>query len=83
MTGGRKTTWVFGYGSLIWNTGAVRPVERREGILPGWHREWTWISNSSAPVGGDDAPTTLRWRHAILGAVPSNVTGKQKLPPRP
>ena len=26
-------------------TGAVATVERREGILPGWHRAWTWISS--------------------------------------
>jgi hypothetical protein len=36
--------WVFGYGSLIWNTGSVMPVERRAGTLKGWHRTWTWIS---------------------------------------
>ena len=36
--------WVFGYGSLIWNTGSVMPVERRIGTLKGWHRTWTWIS---------------------------------------
>jgi len=36
--------WVFGYGSLIWGTGEVKPVERRVGVLQGWHREWTWIS---------------------------------------
>lgn len=36
--------WVFGYGSLIWDTGSVIPVERRVGILKGWHRTWTWIS---------------------------------------
>lgn len=40
-----KSTWVFGYGSLIWGTGKVKPVERREGILSGWHRDWTWISS--------------------------------------
>jgi ChaC-like protein len=46
MTDGQNATWVFGYGSLIWGTGAVETVERREGILPGWHREWTWISKT-------------------------------------
>jgi cation transport regulator ChaC len=44
MTGDHQSVWVFGYGSLIWGTGGVKPLERREGILPGWHREWTWIS---------------------------------------
>jgi cation transport regulator ChaC len=24
----------------------VKTIERREGILPGWHREWTWISST-------------------------------------
>ena len=38
--------WVFGYGSLIWGTGVVKAAERLEGILPGWHREWTWISST-------------------------------------
>jgi hypothetical protein len=46
MTDTQRETWVFGYGSLIWGTGAVKTVERREGILPGWHREWTWISST-------------------------------------
>jgi len=41
-----RSIWVFGYGSLIWGTGEVKPTEHREGILPGWHREWTWISDS-------------------------------------
>ena len=45
MTSNQKGIWVFGYGSLIWGTGEVETVERREGILPGWHREWTWISS--------------------------------------
>lgn len=43
---GNQITWIFGYGSLIWGTGPVQTVERRVGILPGWHREWTWISQS-------------------------------------
>ena len=46
MANTQQSTWVFGYGSLIWGTGAVVTVERREGILPGWHRAWTWISSS-------------------------------------
>lgn len=41
-----RTTWIFGYGSLIWGTGLVQTIERRVGVLPGWHREWTWISQS-------------------------------------
>jgi len=24
-------------------------MERREGVLPGWHREWTWISGTARP----------------------------------
>jgi hypothetical protein len=39
-----SAVWVFGYGSLIWDTGNVTPVERRAGTLMGWHRAWTWIS---------------------------------------
>jgi hypothetical protein len=46
VTKSRKNTWVFGYGSLIWGTGGVKIIECREGILTGWHREWTWISKS-------------------------------------
>lgn len=45
MIEAHKSTWVFGYGSLIWGTGAVETEERREGVLRGWHREWTWISS--------------------------------------
>jgi hypothetical protein len=45
----RRHIWVFGYGSLIWGTGPVTVVERREGVLPGWHREWTWISVTARP----------------------------------
>lgn len=48
-----KDVWVFGYGSLIWGTGPVKVAERREGMLGGWHREWTWISGTARP----DAPT--------------------------
>jgi ChaC-like protein len=44
MTVDQHSVWVFGYGSLIWDTGAVQTIERREGFLHGWHREWTWIS---------------------------------------
>jgi cation transport regulator ChaC len=39
-----RSIWVFGYGSLIWGTGSVTAVERREGFLQGWHRDWAWIS---------------------------------------
>lgn len=46
MTDNEREIWVFGYGSLIWGTGAVKTIERRDGILPGWHREWTWISST-------------------------------------
>lgn len=45
MTDTQRETWVFGYGSLIGGTAAVKTTERHEGILPGWHREWTWISS--------------------------------------
>lgn len=44
--GEQQSIWVFGYGSLIWGTGGVSVIERREGILPGWHREWTWIAST-------------------------------------
>ena len=44
-----RSTWVFGYGSLIWGTGPVKVAERREGVLTGWHREWTWISGTARP----------------------------------
>jgi hypothetical protein len=40
----RDSLWVFGYGSLLWDLGSVRPAEERTGYLEGWHREWTWIS---------------------------------------
>lgn len=46
MSDGQKSVWVFGYGSLIWDTGNVKPAERREGVLPGRHREWTRISST-------------------------------------
>lgn len=46
MPGAEESTWVFGYGSLIWGTGAVTTKERRTGLLEGWHREWAWISAS-------------------------------------
>jgi hypothetical protein len=45
MTENERSIWAFGYGSLIWDTGKVRPIERREGVLRDWHREWTWISS--------------------------------------
>ena len=41
-----NSTWVFGYGSLLWGTGDVRPVREQIGYLEGWHRDWTWISGS-------------------------------------
>ncbi|MGE0405856.1 MAG: gamma-glutamylcyclotransferase [Candidatus Korobacteraceae bacterium] len=44
MPSRRQSVWVFGYGSLLWNTGDVKPVERRIGVLEGWHREWNWLS---------------------------------------
>lgn len=50
-----ETTWVFGYGSLIWDVGDIQPTETRQGILQGWHREWTWISKKrrhGAPTCG-------------------------------
>ncbi|MBW6506332.1 MAG: gamma-glutamylcyclotransferase [Rhodobacteraceae bacterium] len=31
------TTWIFGYGSLIWHPG-FDPAERLRARLPGWHR---------------------------------------------
>ena len=46
MTEKSRSIWIFGYGSLIWGTGPVQTAERRVGVLPGWHREWTWISES-------------------------------------
>lgn len=39
-------TYVFGYGSLIWYTGDVTPISRREITLTGYHRHWKWISKS-------------------------------------
>ena|ERR1700746_577224 len=50
---GQKSIWVFGYGSLIWGTGFVKTIDRRDGVLPGWHRDWTWISGRARP----NAPT--------------------------
>lgn len=44
--------WVFGYGSLLWDTGGVQPLEESVGYLEGWHREWRWISERR-----HDAPT--------------------------
>jgi hypothetical protein len=41
---GPTRTFVFGYGSLIWNTGDVQPITSVEGYLAGWHRSWNWIS---------------------------------------
>ena len=37
--------WVFGYGSLIWDTTGMTCLERREGELRGWHRDWTHLSH--------------------------------------
>jgi hypothetical protein len=37
-------TWVFGYGSLIWNRENITIVEERIGELQNYHRDWTWIS---------------------------------------
>lgn len=45
----QRSVWVFGYGSLIWGTGFVKVIDRREGVLPGWHREWNWISGRARP----------------------------------
>lgn len=39
-----ESVWVFGYGSLTWGTGDVRPIDERVGYLDGWHRDWTWVS---------------------------------------
>ncbi len=40
-----RTVWVFGYGSLIWDPRPIQGIaSREEGVLQGWHREWTWIS---------------------------------------
>jgi cation transport regulator ChaC len=49
----QSNIWVFSYGSLIWGTGPTKILDRRDGVLTGWHREWTWISTSARP----DAPT--------------------------
>lgn len=46
MNGGDESTWIFGYGSLIWGTGPVQTKDSRTGFLEGWHREWTWISQT-------------------------------------
>jgi hypothetical protein len=40
------SVWVFGYGSLLWFKSDVRPKDEKVGELEGWHRDWTWISNS-------------------------------------
>jgi cation transport regulator ChaC len=34
-----QSVWIFGYGSLIWGTGAVETAERLEGFLEGWRRD--------------------------------------------
>lgn len=41
-----QQVWIFGYGSLIWDTGTVERAEVRERYLNGWRREWNWISAS-------------------------------------
>lgn len=41
-----KDIWVFGYGSLIWYRPNLKTIEEKIGYLPGWHRDWTWISTS-------------------------------------
>lgn len=46
MQQNQQHTWVFGYDSLIWDTGMVERAEVREGVLNGWRREWNWISTS-------------------------------------
>jgi hypothetical protein len=46
MKQNEQQVWVFGYGSLIWDTGTVERAEVREGVLKGWRREWNWISTS-------------------------------------
>jgi hypothetical protein len=46
MKQNQQQVWVFGYGSLIWDTGTVERAEAREGVLQGWRREWNWISAS-------------------------------------
>ncbi len=37
-------TWVFAYGSLVWNRDGITVIEEKIGELDGWHRDWTWIS---------------------------------------
>jgi hypothetical protein len=41
-----EDVWVFAYGSVMWDQGTVQPVEEKVGFLQGWHRDWTWISES-------------------------------------
>lgn len=48
-----EEVWVFGYGSLIWNP-VFHPVERRPGLLHGWHRRFCfWVP---AGRGTPDCP---------------------------
>jgi cation transport protein ChaC len=47
-------TWVFGYGSLIWNP-AFHFVERRVGVVHGWHRRfcmWSHLGRGSPECPG-------------------------------
>ncbi len=38
-----EDVWLFGYGSLMWNP-ALHFVERRGGIVRGWHRRYClWL----------------------------------------
>jgi hypothetical protein len=41
-----RAVWVFGYGSLIWDSCMIEKEEARAGVLPDWHREWNWISKN-------------------------------------